>query len=77
MHIYNIYIWIYEFYEYSIYKVLYIYMYIYKEMVDFGKSSKMIKILGKVDKSNTSGLFVIFHSLFNEENITTKPIESV
>ena len=54
-------------------------------MVDFGKSDKMIKISGKVDKSNTTDLVVIFCSLFNEEllslkkeeNITTKPIVSV
>ena len=29
-----------------------IYIYIFGEMVDFGKSDKMIKIHGKVDKSN-------------------------
>ena len=32
---------------------VYIYIYIYIEMVDFGESDKMIKIRGKVDKSNT------------------------
>ena len=34
--------------------------------MDFGKSDKMIKIRGKVDKPNT-GLIVIFRSLFQEE----------
>ena len=32
---------------------MYIYIYIYGEMVDFGNSDKMIKVSGKVDKSNT------------------------
>ena len=31
----------------------YIYIYIYGEMVGFGESDKMIKVSGKVDKSNT------------------------
>ena len=35
-------------------------------MVDFGESDKMIKINGKVDKSDTTGLLVIFRSLFTE-----------
>ena len=30
-------------------------------MVDLGESDKMIKISGKIDKSNTTGLMVIFH----------------
>ena len=36
-------------------------------MVDFGISDKMIKMSGKVDKSNTTGLMVIFCSLLTEE----------
>ena len=30
-----------------------IYLKIYGEMVDFGESDKMIKVSGKMDKSNT------------------------
>ena len=36
-------------------------------MVDFGESDKMIEINGKVDKSNTTDLVMIFCSLFKEE----------
>ena len=32
---------------------LYIYIYIYGEIVDFGESDKIIKTIGKVDKSST------------------------
>ena len=32
---------------------LYIYIYIYGEMADFGESDKMIRIRKRVDKSNT------------------------
>ena len=37
---------------------LHIYIYIYEEMVDLGKSDKMIKISRKVDKPNTEKMFV-------------------
>ena len=37
-------------------------------MVNFGESNKMIKIRGKVDKSNTMGLMVIFCSLLTEDH---------
>ena len=58
------------------YIYIYIYMYIHThthgEMVDFSEPDKMIKINGKVDKSNTyMGLVVIFRSLFMEELLTT------
>ena len=33
-------------------------------MVDLGKSDKMIKISGKVDKSNTDNCIIIFRSSF-------------
>ena len=32
---------------------MYIYIYIYSEMVDFGQSDKMIKINEKMDESDT------------------------
>ena len=35
-------------------------------MVDFDKSNEVIKISGKVDKSKTTGLLVIFCSFFTE-----------
>ena len=53
------------------------------EMVDLGESEEMIKISGKVDKSNTYNGFssnISFwrsFSLYNERNITTKPVVSV
>ena len=47
--------------------VFYIYIR-YGEMVDFGKSDKMIKISGKVDKPIlTTDSAMIFRSLFKEE----------
>ena len=49
---------------------IYIYIYIYTEMVDFGESGKMIKISGKVDKSNTYNGFrcyILFFILEPEE----------
>ena len=36
---------------------IYIYIYIYRESVDFGESDKIVKISGKVDKSNTYNVF--------------------
>ena len=39
-------------------------IYMNREMVDSGKSDKMIKISGKVDRLTTTGLVVIFRSLF-------------
>ena len=64
---------------------IYIYIYVYQKIVDFGKSDKIIKISRKVDKSNTTGLMAIFHSLLTEnlvkrssvnkeQNKTIKPI---
>ena len=43
---------------------IYIYIYIYVEMIDCGESDKMMKISGKMDKSNTYKclVVVIFHS---------------
>ena len=41
-------------------------------MVDFGKSYKMIKISGNVDEPNTTGLVVIFRSLFNKNFLILK-----
>ena len=47
---------------------VYIYIYIYGEMVDFGKSDKMIKISGKLDKPIlTTNSALIFCSLFKKE----------
>ena len=43
---------------------------VYGEMVDFGVSDKMIKISGKVDKSNNYR-GVIFRSLFKEVLLRT------
>ena len=39
------------------------YIYIYNKMVDFGGSHRMINISGKMDKSDTPNLEVMFHSL--------------
>ena len=54
---------------------------IYKwEILDFGESDEMIKISGKVDKSNTyNGFSKIWKSssVNEERNITTKPVVSV
>ena len=53
---------------------LYINVYIYGEMVDFRESDKMIKISGKVDKSNTyngssrySLFFILGRTSLNKE----------
>ena len=69
-----------------------IYIYIYNEMEDFGESDKMIKIIGKMDKSDTYKRFSSNISFFiprissdsslkkflnKELNITTKPFVSV
>ena len=45
-------------------KCIYIYIYIYGEMLDFSESDKMIKISGKVDKSNTYNGFTSHVSFF-------------
>ena len=45
-------------------KILHTHTHIY--MKDFDESDKMIKISGKVDKSNTTDLVVILHPLFTE-----------
>ena len=46
-------------------------------MLDFGESDKMIKISGKVDKSNTynglCGNISLSSSVNKEQNITAKP----
>ena len=47
------------------------YVCMYVEMVDFGEYDKMIKTCGKVGKSNTMNLVVIFRSLFKEELLQT------
>ena len=44
------------------------------EMVNFDELEKMIKISGKVDKSLTTGLVVIFRSLFKEKLLQTECI---
>ena len=44
---------------------IYIYIYIYIYVVDFGKSDKMIKINGKVDKPTLTTDSIIFRFLFN------------
>ena len=49
----------------------YIYMYIYGEMVDFGKSDKMIKINRKVDKPNTYSGFCSNTSFFIQGRTTS------
>ena len=36
-----------------VYIYIYIYIYIYSKMVDYGESDKMMKIIGKVDKSDS------------------------
>ena len=41
-------------------------------MAVFGKFDKLIKMSGKVDKPNTTGLVEIFRSLFKEELSHTK-----
>ena len=41
-------------------------------MIYFGESGKMIRISGKVDKTHTTGLVVIFRSLFKEELLQIK-----
>ena len=51
-------------------------------MVDFGESDKMIKIGGKVIKSNTyhgftGNISFFIHRTNKERNITTKPVVSV
>ena len=46
-------------------------------MVDFGESDKMIKIRGKVDRSNTYSGLSSYILLIKEQNITTKLIVSV
>ena len=43
----------------------------YGEMVDFGKSDKMIKISGKVDKSNTYNGFRNYISFFIQERTSS------
>ena len=59
-----IYIYIYIYMCVCVY--IYIYIYILRErvMVDFGESDNLIKISGQADKSNTTGLVIIFCSLF-------------
>ena len=48
-------------------------VYIYGEMVDFGKSDKMIKISGKVDKPNTYNGFRSNISFFIQESEEVLP----
>ena len=50
-----------------LYIQIYTYINIYGEIVGFGKSDKMIKISGKVDKPTlTMDSAMIFHSLFKK-----------
>ena len=53
---------------------IYIYIYIYMgegetEIVDFGKSDKMISISGKVDKSNTDDRFSRFRFFIHSDEV--------
>ena len=52
--------------SYPLKKHIYIYIYIYTEKIDFCESDSMIKIFGKLDKSNTELNFKYgrFHSGF-------------
>ena len=65
----NIYIYVYE----NIYKYICVcvsvcvYVCVCREMVDFGKSDKMIKISGKVNKPTLTTDLVIFRSLLERE----------
>ena len=57
-------------------------IWLYGEIVDFGKSDEIIKIIGKSDKSKTYNVFSGNISFFInehmlEENINTKPFVSV
>ena len=48
--------------------IMYIYIYIYGEIVDFGKSDKIMKISGKVNKPTlTTDSAMMFHSLFKKK----------
>ena len=55
---------------------MYVYIYICGEMVDFGESDKMIKISGKVDKSNTYNGFNGNISFFVNRRTLSDFIES-
>ena len=52
--------------------MVYIYIYIYSEMVDFGESDNMIKISGKMDKSDNYKGFSSDISFFIQEFFQTK-----
>ena len=51
---------------------IYIYTHIHGEMVDFGETDKMIKISGKMDKSDSYKEFSIDISFFIQEFLQTK-----
>ena len=55
----------------SIYAYIYICICIYGEMVDFGESNKIIKISGKMDKSNTYNSFRSYISFVIQERTSS------
>ena len=54
------------------YIYIYIYIYIYSRMVDVGESDKMMKISGKMDKSDTYKQFSSDISFSIQEFLQTK-----
>ena len=71
-------VWCTQVTDFNWFRNKYIYIYIYGETVDFGKSDNMIKISGKVDRSNThngfssnSSFFIRGRTSSNSEGIET------